>query len=170
VPRGGSDFVYNVEDFGEPNPIKKVMWWDSTCVINDLMKDGSLERGPKSFYYEELEDDGRRNPKDRYDYRSNGWECCFLEEDKYVSYDSIRHAFDSSVMETTYANIIYIKDIIDSIFLKNKDKKERTMIQYNLFMAKLGSEIVQLYGRKGKELGRFYRVFKELLKKEKIVL
>lgn len=74
VPRGCSCNVDNL-DMGEPeqttNPI---MWWPHNIKEEDLYHGGSLHRDSNSFYYEILDEDGRRSPCCEYDYSEEGFE------------------------------------------------------------------------------------------------
>lgn len=71
VPRGCSCNVYNIEEFSDSIPNGNVMWWSKN---DDLNIDGSLVKNNDSFFYEELDEDGKRSPCCEYDYCPEGIE------------------------------------------------------------------------------------------------
>lgn len=58
VPRGCSCNVDNIQEFGEPKTDGPVMWWSEKECVEEP---GSLERKEDSFFYECLDEHGRRN-------------------------------------------------------------------------------------------------------------
>lgn len=71
VPRGCTCNVYNIKEFTDSIPSENVMWWSKD---DDLNTDGSLTRKEDSFYYEELDENGKRFPCCEFDYDPDGIE------------------------------------------------------------------------------------------------
>ena len=80
VPRGCDCNVLNVEQFGDPDPDSKVIWWSKqdyeSCFpdkMDELISFATMEHQPDSFYYEVLDDDGHRFPCCEYDHDPEGY-------------------------------------------------------------------------------------------------
>ena len=82
VPRGCTCNVRNIEEDGEPETEDNVIWWtkqDYECHMGkygdgEFMNDATMERQPDSFYYEILDEDGKRSPCCEYCYDAEGFE------------------------------------------------------------------------------------------------
>lgn len=81
VPRGCTCNVQNLEEDGEPSYYKNnIIWWDKKTY--DIYHQDNLDenkfttrtRQNDSFYYEILDEKGRRNPCCEYEYSEKGFE------------------------------------------------------------------------------------------------
>lgn len=138
IPRGSISNVANIDDFGEPTRNTNIMWWDKNCVAKDLLKNGSLERNENSFYYEELDKLGRRNPHDDFVCCADGFDITDKRHKKYVTWENIIKSIDNNCLFMTYRDIFKIKDAISDIFLNYRDEFTRNQIIYNVLMSKIG--------------------------------
>ena len=84
IPRGSICNVDNLEDIGEPSQTdRKIMWWSKFSLSKDLLRNGSLERDKDSFYYEVLDEHGRRSPSDDFIYQEDGFDKFEEEKSRY---------------------------------------------------------------------------------------
>jgi hypothetical protein len=174
VPRGSIVNIDNLEDMGEPLQEVNVMWWDKDAQNKDLLKDGSLVRNENSFYYEELDAQGRRQPYDDYLYDENGFEICRFERCYGITYDDIKESVDNSSWTLSYKYLFMLQDEINSIFLVSRLRSERTVANYNKFMSHFGNYL----NNKNDTLGTapikistikdFYMDFKKEIQQKKI--
>lgn len=74
VPRGCGCNIDNIS-MGEPEQTSNpIMWWDKDSTAEDLVQNGYMERNANSFYYEVLDEMGRRAPCCEYEYSEEGFE------------------------------------------------------------------------------------------------
>lgn len=138
VKRGSISNVDNIEDFGEPKETNNVMWWGSNSLAKDLLKDGSLVRNENSFYYEILDELGRRNPSTDFTYNEEGFPISDNEQEFYISWYDISSIIEEYSLLLKNSDYFTIKDAICDIFLNHRDKFDRTKILYNTFMCNVG--------------------------------
>ena len=127
VPRGCSCNVYDLECDGEPeeDQLGCTIWWNredyDKCYIKHLnpIEYATKERQPDSFYYEVLDEDGKRWPCCEYDYSPDGYE---RSHNFYVvSLIDVRMCFHTTVHNKLLGNfsmadklLNYIRQINDS--------------------------------------------------------
>lgn len=174
VPRGSVCNVDNIEDFGEPNSNKQIMWWSKHSLSKDLLKKGSLERDKDSFYYEELDEMGRRNPSDDFTYQKNGFSKKDDEKIYFVCYDDILESIETSKCGIlSYKEEFEITDILENIFLKYRNKDDCYTIEYNILMSKFGNYLVNKFSNgmvyNIDNWRIFYLRFKETMTKIKVL-
>lgn len=143
IKRGSISNVDNIEDFGEPNPCNKIMWWHRNSLAKDLLKEGSLIRDENSFYYEILDNLGRRNPSDDFTYNKDGFLISKHEKEYYVNWCDIYSIIEEYSFLLDNSDYFIIKDKICDIFLNYRDKFDRTKILYNKFMGKIGQYLTK---------------------------
>lgn len=172
VPRGAVCNVDNIEDFGEPNTNKKIMWWSEHSLAKDLLKNGTLEREKDSFYYEELDEFGRRSPSDDYTYQPNGFNKKDDEKIYVVGYDDILESIDLANKNLLSKNDEFkLTDMLENIFLQNRYGENGYTIEYNVLMSKFGNYLVNRfsnnYQANVEEHRLFFIRFKEIMKNVK---
>lgn len=172
VPRGTSEDILNIEDFGEPpkdNP--HIMWWSSSSKKEDFYKEGTRERKSDSFYYAFLDPKGRRLPSAHFNFSKSGYEK--IEPSYYVPFDSLIEIYKEHKTLLTKDEDLIIGEIIDDAI----DKSESPMeigIDYNKLMSVIGDEIItSVYELKGgknrfQNLLLFFRRFKRDLSQCKV--
>ena len=141
VPRGAICNIDNIQDIGEPNPNKKIMWWDEFSLQKDFLKNGTLERTKNSFYYEELDEEGRRSPSDEFTYSPRGFDKKYEDKNYLITYDDILESVDACNKCLTLDEEFEISDLLGEIFLEYRNLKDLYSIDYNLFMSKVGDVI-----------------------------
>lgn len=174
VPRGSICNVDNIDDFGEPNPKRKIMWWSEHSLSKDLLKNGSLERESDSFYYEELDEFGRRSPSDDYTYQPNGFDKKDDEKIYLVCYDDILESIDLANKNLLSKNDEFkITDLLENIFLNNRYEDNGITIDYNVLMSKFGNYLTNKFAAQltpnVEEYRLFYLRFKEIMKNVKVL-
>lgn len=173
VPRGAICNVDNLEDMGEPSPNRKVMWWDKYSLTYNLLRNGSLTRDKDSFYYEELDEFGRRSPSDDFIYQPNGFSK--KDEEKYytVCYDDILEAVENSSKELTLDDEFDLSDVLGEIFIRYRNQHDCYSIEYKTLMSKFGNYISsKTMGKQTKRYDswrRFYIMFKKQLNEVKVL-
>ena len=173
VPRGSICNVDNLEDMGEPFFTKNIMWWSKDTSSKDLLKVGSLERSDDSFYYEELDEQGRRNPSDDYLFDADGFVICRDEPIYGISYDNIKEAFDDSTWGVSFRFIQILNEKISEIFLASRIKPSRTIANYNKFLSSFGnylnkhSDEIGVIPMNISSIEDFYKMFKKELQNKK---
>ena len=175
VPRGSLENVDNIDDFGEPNPNRKVMWWGENSKANDLLRDGSLTREKDSFYYEELDENGKRMPPDDFIYSKKGFKKSDNITEYYITYKDIIDNLDESSKNLTLDEEFEIQDKAIDIFVKIKDKKLNNIAKYNVFMSKFGNFMVDyatMYNsiHKIEIFRKFYNTFKKKISTTKAII
>lgn len=146
VPRGAVCNVDNIEDFGEPNSNKKIMWWSKHSLSKDLLKNGTLERENDSFYYEELDEFGRRSPSDNFTYQPSGFNKKDNEKLYLLCYDDILECIEVAKKGLlSYKEEFEITNALESIFLHNRNKVDGYTIEYNVLMSKFGTYLVNKF-------------------------
>ena len=167
VPRGSISNVDNIEDIGEPNPNKKIMWWSEHCLHNDLLKNGSLERDKDSFYYEELDEEGRRSPSDDFSYSERGFDKKDDEKSYVICYDDILESIDDCNKSISLDDEFEISDALGEIFLEYRNLRDLYSIDYNLFMSKVGDFFHSRFNgfdkNKYESWKKFYINFKQVI-------
>jgi hypothetical protein len=149
------------------------MWWSKDATTKDLLKMGSLERSDDSFYYEELDEQGRRNPSDDYLFDEDGFEICRDEPIYGISYDNIKEAFDDSTWGVSFRFIQILNEKISEIFLASRLKPNRTIANYNQFLSSFGNYLNKHSDEMGiipmniSSIEDFYKIFKKELQKKK---
>lgn len=138
IKRGSISNVDNLEDFGEPNSSNNIMWWHKDSLAKDLLKDGTLERDENSFYYEVLDESNRRNPSSDFIFNKDGFSISENEQEYYITWQNIYSTIEEYSLILNNCDYFLIKDAICDIFLKYRDKFDRTKILYNKFMCKVG--------------------------------
>lgn len=174
VPRGAICNVDNIEDFGEPNPKRKVMWWSEHSLKKDLVKNGTLERQNDSFYYEELDEQGRRSPNSDYIYQSNGFDKKDDEKTFLVTYDDILESINNAKNNLlSFKEEFEVTDILENIFLQNRCGNDLYSIEYNKLMSKFGNYMISRFNTMFcgdiDNWRMFYIRFKEEMKKVKVI-
>lgn len=81
VPRGCSCNLHYIELFGEPDRTDNIIWLSKEAYkkyqeseSRNIFDFATFERQEDSFYYEYLDEQGRRYPCCEYDYDENGQE------------------------------------------------------------------------------------------------
>ena len=167
VPRGSICNVDNLEDIGEPNPNKKIMWWSEYSLSKDLLKNGTLERQKDSFYYEELDELGRRSPSDDFTYQPNGFNKKDEEKLYLLCYDDILECIEIAKKGLlSYKEEFEITDVLENIFLRNRNKEDEYTIEYNVLMSKFGDYLVNKFSNMMCPNVENWRIFYENFKKE----
>lgn len=167
VPRGSICNVDNINDFGEPNPKRKIMWWDEGSSSSELLKNGSLVRNKNSFYYEELDEFGRRSPSDDFIYQPNGFNKKDDEKKYLLCYDDILECIEIAKKGLlTYKEEFEITDILENIFLRHRNKKDGYTIEYNVLMSKFGDYLINKFSSMMFPNVEAWRTFYENFKKE----
>lgn len=140
VPRGCTCNVHNIEEFVNPTE-SNIMWWnnDANTYIN-----GSLLKTSKSFYFEQLDEKGRRFPCCEYDYDENGW--------KYSDniYGVLLKDIEDIILNNKYLykiNEFMRKDIL--IMIDNIKMCENNLLDYSKLMSQLINVICKPYSQKG---------------------
>lgn len=174
VPRGSITNVDNIEDMGEPTAKINVMWWGKESSTKELLKDGSTIRKSDSFYYEELDERGRRNPSDDYLYDKDGFEICRYEPQYGISYDDIKESLDDASWNLSFKFLSVLNDVINEIFLSCRIKPSRIIANYNKFLSTFGNYL----NKHSVEIGvtpitvssikEFYTLFKKGLQEKKV--
>ena len=176
VPRGSICNVDNLEDFGEPQyKNRQVMWWDRDSLSKDLLRNGSLERNEKSFYYEILDECGRRNPSDDFIFQDDGFSKLEEEKTYLLCYDDILESIDiAKVGLLTYKEEFEITDVLENIFLKHRSKEDGYTIEYNTLMSKFGNyltnKFASMFNPNVENWRIFYIRFKEVMTKAKCLV
>ena len=182
IPRGAICNVDNLEDIGEPNPNKKVMWWSKFSLHRDLLRNGTLERQEDSFYYEELDEQGRRSPSDDFIYQEEGFDKKEDEKTYLLCYDDILESIDTVVNNKLgYKNEVCLTqkeefeltDILEAIFLKYRTEDGYT-IEYNVLMSNFGNLLTERFSRfchpNVENWRLFYIRLKEVMNKTKVLV
>lgn len=176
VPRGSICNVDNLEDFGEPQYNgRQIMWWDKNSLSKDLLMKGSLKRNENSFYYEILDENGRRSPSDDFTFQDNGFSKLEEEKTYLLCYDDILESIEiAKVGLLTYKEEFEITDILEEIFLKNRNKDDGYTINYNILMSKFGDYLTNKFSmafNPNVENWRlFYLKFKDAMTKAKCLV
>lgn len=148
VPRGSVCNVDNIEDFGEPhdNNGNSIMWWGKESRICDLLNNGSLDRDSDSFFYEYLDEYGRRSPSDDFSFCKDGFPIQDDEVKSYITYDTLCDVFDRNAVGMTFSDYCTVKDAIGEIFLKYRNKYSKDKIEYTILMSKFGEYVYSIIG------------------------
>ena len=181
VPRGCIENVKNTDKDGEPMLGAKVMWWDCDADESDFLHDGDLEPNTQSFYYEVLDNNGRRKPSHfAYCYEENGFEL--IDNSYYLRYYDVRQVFGKTCERLNYLLKLDVESEISYIFEKNHTLYDEFIIDYNIFMQKLSKFVYNVVDRDIKQsllswikteyedLRKFYEYFKTEIKKVKLSL
>lgn len=168
VPRGCTCNVCDIEFDGEPKSDSNLLWWskndyEENMYQNNLDNFATKERQVDSFYYEYLDEKGRREPCCEFEYDEDGFE---IEETQYyLDRRDIIEVLESHklkyLISSTYAE--KIKDI-----LKFVDDR----ITYNDFMTKLGDISFQFFklGYHSSINIKFYRSIKYKLRERRYII
>lgn len=162
VPRGCSCNVDNIDMDGEPMVGIKLMWWDKN---DELFKDGTTERGVESFYYENLDDNGRRYPCCEYDYDDEGY--AYGDNVYGITIDNI---VDALKLNKRWGGIsqsmrLSVNDYINDI--NNTQRHVNDHYEYNSFMSGLYSACEPDILKSSTDKA-FYESYKNSLSKYKI--
>lgn len=170
VPRNDISNVKNIDDFGEPDSNANVMWWSEFSLKKDFKKNGTLTREKDSYYYEIIGEDFRRKPSSDFLYKKDGFNKK-EEEKQYILYFSdIMNTINSIELKGVFdSDLFEFKDVAEEIYIKHKNKLNSEIIDYNLFMSKLGYYFVQKYSENMafnvNEIRAIYNDFKIKIKK-----
>lgn len=137
VPRGSIDNINDIENYGEPNVTNsggKVMWWDKNSSENDIVHDGSLDRTENSFYYEVLDNKGRRFPSDVYSFCKDGFLHSEDETIFYLKYYDVRETLRKTFYKLPPNLKMDIEDDIEMLFDRKHVIFDEFTIEYNTFM------------------------------------
>lgn len=169
VPRDHAPF--NIEDWRVPTS-KNVVWWDKSAKMKDFRTLGSSERTQNSFYYDYIGKDGRRIPSTSFIHCNSGFFKCVKEKYQVVSDFNLEYCFDKTLERYSFTNRDKqrLKFDFNSVLLSIKKDSTQTLIEYNLFMSKLGDLITRkinngLFHGKEEELDKFFRKLKSNAKK-----
>lgn len=130
VPRGCTCNVDNIQDFGEPTNDKNVIWWSKNSYENFLKQETdptkieeytTKTRQSDSFYYEQVDEKGRRLPCCEFDYDENGYEI--EDSPLLINKGDVLHIFEKAYT--------YLKNY----YSRNEILKGDTDSFYNFFMA-----------------------------------
>lgn len=169
VNRGCTCNVHDLNYNGEPGTSDNIIWWpketydkafknDENNKIEDL---GTKERMPDSFYYEYLDEKGRRYPCCEYWYIENGDE---IEETKYI----ITKPIIISVLNKNKYKLSISSSLFNSIndfISKLKDEGD-----YNVFMSRFYNVCSPFFkiGYSNKINRKFYLSVRDELRKLRI--
>lgn len=136
VPRGCTCCLHDLDFDGEPKNTDNLMWWskeayderwgkaDDSVKLEDL---GTRERMPDSFYYEHLDDKGRRSPCCEFWYDEEGDE---IEETRY----NVTKSMVISVLDKNKYKLSISTSLFNAIneFISKLPEEEN----YNTFMSR----------------------------------
>lgn len=184
VPRGSIDNINDIEHYGEPsvsNSGGKVMWWDKNATENDVYHDGYLDRKETSYFYEVLDNKGRRFPSDSFIFDKDGFNKMEDEKYFYLKYYNVRDVLRKTFCKLPPNIKMDIEDDISMIFEKEHSIFDEFIIEYNTFMNKFRNRIFLIVDKdlekakiNGNEpkydcLRKFWYFFRDEIKKVKTI-
>lgn len=161
VPRGCTCNLHNIEEFEVPSDNANIMWWTKDAVDNNvgerLDELSTSVRNDDSYYFEELDELGRRNPCCEFMYLPDGDE---IEQRRYsISKKDIIYILERSKYKLRISDLL--RNAVIRLLNTTKDTDD-----YNDFMQRMRRTCEPYFkiGYNGRMSMAFYFSFRENLR------